>query len=151
MTQLIDRIAADRIAAVKNGLSARRNLLSTLHAEAARVGKDKRNGKSTDDEVLQTIVKFRKNAEEALAACEKAGAAKAAQADALRGEISILGEYLPTQMSREDLQAAISNIVDGLPERSPKAMGQVMAALKAAHGGSYDGKLASELVKEALN
>lgn len=150
MTHLIDRIAADRIAAAKSGLAARRILLSTLHAEAARVGKDKRNDKSTDEEVLQTIVKFRKNAEEALAACEKAGASKATQADALRAEMEILGEYLPAQMSRDDLRAAIAGIVAGLSVRDPKAMGQVMSALKTAHGGSYDGKMASELVREAL-
>ena len=53
-------------------------------------------------------------------------------------------------VSDEALRASVEEIVAGLPERSPKAMGQVMAQLKARHGEAVDMKAASALVKAAL-
>ena len=45
----------------------------------------------------------------------------------------------------------IALIVAGLPERTPKPMGQVMAALKAKHGEALDSRAASARVKAALS
>ena len=53
--------------------------------------------------------------------------------------------------ARTSSHASIAEIVAGLPERSPKAMGQVMAALKARHGDALDSKTASGLVRAALS
>ena len=55
-------------------------------------------------------------------------------------------------LSEAELEASIAAIVAGLPERSPKAMGQVMAALKARHGDALDARgAASVKVKAALS
>lgn len=145
MTTLIDKIREDSIAARKKGDKLAGALLTTLYAEAARVGKDAGNRASTDEEVVRTVRKFLKNAEETLAV------GRADAKEKIETEIRILGGYLPKEMSADELKAAIATTVLGLSDRSPKAMGQVMAALKAAHGGTYDGKLASQLVKEALS
>lgn len=142
---LIDKIRADSIDARKKGDKLAGALLTTLFAEAARVGKDAGNRASTDEEVVKTVRKFLKNAEETLAV------GRADAKDKTLNEIRILNGYLPQEMSAEELKAAIETIVAGLADRSPKAMGQVMAALKAAHGATYDGKLASQLVKESLS
>jgi uncharacterized protein YqeY len=141
---LIEKILQDSIAARKSGEKLKGLLLTTLYAEAARVGKDAGNRSSTDDEVLKTVKKFQKNADETLKVATGEAKAKVEQ------ELAILAGYLPDEMDETALKNAIAVIVEQLPEKSPKAMGQVMAALKAAHGGAYDGKLASNLVKQAL-
>lgn len=150
MSLLIDQIAAQRAAAAKNGDTALRNLLSTLHAEAARIGKDARNEKSTDDEVLKTVQKFMKNAEESVKALEASGRGEDARAEALRQEIRFLSLYLPAQMTEDELRDAIAKAASESGATSVKDMGKVMAVLKAAHAGSYDGAAAARLAKEFL-
>ena len=145
---LIDQIRQDSIDARKKGNKVSGALLTTLFAEAARVGKDAGNRASTDEEVVKTVRKFLKNAEETLAVANS-DISRTEAKERLETEISLLNGYLPQTMSQAELKAAIATIVAGLTP--PKAMGQVMAALKAAHGGAYDGKLASQLVKESLS
>lgn len=123
-----------------------KSLLITLYAEATRVGKDKRNGDTTDDEAVVMIKKFVANCEETQRLLEARGQDSTVQCRVLE----ILRAYLPEQLSREQLEQSIHTIVAELPEKSAKVMGKVMAELKARHGSTYDGKLASELVKAAL-
>ena len=65
-------------------------------------------------------------------------------------ELEILEPYLPRQMTESDLEAAVRVIVTDLGVNDAKVMGQVMAELKARHAGTYDGKLASQVVKSVL-
>ena len=76
--------------------------------------------------------------------------AKGLDAGTQRAEKAILEGYLPRTLPEAELKASIDEIVAGLPERSPKAMGQVMTALKARHGEALDSRTASTLVKAAL-
>jgi uncharacterized protein len=143
---LINQIRSDMITARKGGDSVAKSLLITLYAETVRVGKDKRNGETTDDESVSMVKKFITNCEETLSLLE----ARGQNGDQQRRELEILHTYLPKQLSREELAHAIAVILAELPEKNARAMGQVMAQLKARHGATYDGKLASELVKTAL-
>jgi uncharacterized protein YqeY len=59
-------------------------------------------------------------------------------------EQRVLEAYLPKQMSEADLEAFVV-------ERKSLSMGEIMAALKAAHPGQYDGKLASTVTKRVLS
>ena len=56
---------------------------------------------------------------------------------------AILQDYLPRPLSEAELRASIDEIVAACPSASPKAMGQVMAALKARHGDALDSRAAS--------
>jgi uncharacterized protein YqeY len=61
----------------------------------------------------------------------------------------VTAEFLPKQMTEDELKMAISQMLKG-KEKSPKLMGMLMGILKKEYGGMYDGALASKLVKEAL-
>ena len=138
---LIDRIKEDRLVAMKARDELKKNLLGTLFAAATK------DGKSPDDSaVVKTIRSFLKSIEETAALLQ----ARGLNADAQRAEQAILESYLPQTLGEAELRASIAEIAAGLPERSPKAMGQVMAALKSRHGEALDGKLASGLVRAAL-
>jgi len=139
---LIDTIKADRLAAMKARDDLRKNLLGTLAAAAAK------EAKTPDDAaVVKTIRSFLKSVEETIGLLE----AKGLNAGPQRAERAILEGYLPQALSEAELRASIEAIVAGLPERSPKAMGQVMAALRQRHGDALDGRAASALAKAALS
>ena len=138
---LIDRIREDRLLAMKARDDARKNLLGTLFAAATK------DHKQPDDaSVVRTIRSFVKSLEETVSLVESRGGDAAAQ----RAELAILAGYLPQTLSEAELLASIDAIVAELPDRSPKAMGQVMAALKERHGDALDSRAASALVRSAL-
>jgi uncharacterized protein YqeY len=143
---LIDQIRADMIAARKADDAVAKSLLITLFSEAQMVGKNKRNSVSTDEEVIGVIRKFAANAEET----ERLLQARGQDTQDQRRELEILAAYLPTQMTPQALESAVRAIVSDLGVSGAKAMGAVMAELKARHAGTYDGKQASQVVKSVL-
>ena len=142
---LLAQLKKDALLARKAGDGVRATLFSTLIAEAEMVGKNAGNRESSDDEVQQTIRKFLKNNQEALAVVKDP-----ARRAALEEESAILGGYLPAMASEAEVKAFIAETVAGLADRSPKQMGAVMGALKAKYGSSFDAKQANAWVKEAL-
>jgi uncharacterized protein YqeY len=143
---LIEQIRADMMEARKGSDAVAKSLLVTLYSEAQRVGKDKRNGATTDEEVIGVIRKFAANAEETQRLLQARGQNTINQTR----ELELLITYLPTQMTQEGLESAVRMIVSDLGLSGAKAMGAVMAELKARHAGTYDGKLASQVVKSIL-
>lgn len=143
---LMDRIRDDMIKARKGNDNVAKSLLVTLYAETSMVGKNKRNGDTTDDEAIGMVRKFAANTEETIRLLTERGQPAGAQ----QRELEILQAYLPRQMSRDELCEAIAAIVAEQPEKGAKAMGRVMGELKSRYGATYDGKLASELTKAAL-
>jgi uncharacterized protein YqeY len=138
---LIDRIREARLLAMKARDETRKNLLGTLYAAATK------DDKQPDDAaVVRTARSFVKSLEETVALVESRGGNAASQ----RAELAILADYLPQSLSEQELLASIESIVAALPERSPRAMGQVMAALKQRHGDALDSRAASALVRSAL-
>ena len=65
-------------------------------------------------------------------------------------EIRILQDYLPQQLTPEELQAKIEEIVARVGAQGPKDMGAVMKALQPEVQGRAEGRLVSELVKQRL-
>ncbi len=65
-------------------------------------------------------------------------------------EIEVITEFLPKQLSREDVVAAVRQIVSELGATSMKDMGKVMGAASKQLAGKTEGKLISEIVKEVL-
>ena len=142
---LLAQLKKDSMLARKAADGVRATLLSTLIGEAEMVGKNAGNRESSDDEVQQTIRKFLKNNQEALAVIKDAE-----RRAALEQESVILTAYLPPLASEDEVKAFIGATVAGLAERSPKQMGVVMGALKAKYGTSFDAKQANAWVKAAL-
>ena len=65
-------------------------------------------------------------------------------------QLSILEEYLPKQMSDEDLATLVAAGIAEVGAEGPKDMGKVMGALKQTAGDSVDGRRLSAAVKDAL-
>lgn len=143
---LLKKIQEASLEARKRKDVVRAELLVTLYAEAARIGKDAGNRESTDDEVQRTVRKFVKGVDEFLAVTTDSD-----RRSKLQAEKEVLEALLPRMLSEDELGAAIGGIVAGLTDKTPKAMGTIMAQLKARFGAAYDDATASRLAKAALD
>jgi uncharacterized protein len=104
---------------------------------------------ATDAELLDLLAKMIKQREESEKIYEDAGRAELAKQEA--EEIAIIREYLPKQLSDEDIEAAIAESIAKSGAASVKDMGKVMAELKARYAGQMDFGKASALVKAKLS
>ena len=68
-----------------------------------------------------------------------------------QGEVSILSEYLPKQLSEEDTRKICSQIISSSGASSLKDMGRVMVELKKSHADTIDFSKAGAILKELLN
>lgn len=146
---LINQIKSDNLTARKNRDSATSSVLTTLFSEAANVGKNDGNRQTTDAETVAIVKKFVDRLNETIAALKKQNPTDDRIAVAEQ-ELVVISRYLPTQLTEQQLIAAIDTIITGLLSRDPKQMGVVMKNLKENYGGCYDGALASKLIKQAL-
>ena len=141
MTQA-EQVKADVTAAMKAGDKERVAALRLILSELQKAAKE-----GSDDETtvlrrerkrrVEAATAFRDNDRPELAAAEEA-------------EAAIIEEYLPAEMSDEDLRAIVADAIAQTGATSPKDMGQVMKATMAVVAGRADGKRVSALVGEAL-
>jgi hypothetical protein len=80
---------------------------------------------------------------EAVSFAEKAGRADLVEQN--KAELAVLEAYMPAQMDAAALEAAVRAIAT---EIGSTQIGPLMAELRKRHGGQYDGKLASEIIKK---
>ncbi len=143
---LIERVQQEQIAARKRRDKVAGACLTALLSEARMVGKNAGDRDPTDAEVVQVVRKSLKSASELLDAAAQAGR-DTAQVDA---DIRLLESFLPRQMTEEEIRAAAKDYIEELGISDPKQMGQVMGMLKKNHPGEYDGKTASQIVRDLL-
>ena len=147
---LPERVTEDYKAAMKSGDATRKTTLSGLRAAFKSAEIDARGtDKVVDDAVYQGVIeKEAKKRRESIEEFSKAG--RTDLADKESAELEVLKDYLPEQMTDEELQTMVDDAVAQTGANSPKDMGKVMGVLVPKIAGRADGKLASKLVREAL-
>jgi len=113
---------------------------------AAR-GADRGEGAS-DEQVLEILAKMVKQRQEAATTYEEAGRLELAEQE--RAEILVIEEFLPTQLSDDEIQNAVNEAIAQTGAESLKDMGKVMGALKGKYAGQMDFGKAGGLVKQQL-
>ncbi len=132
---------------MRAGAVHRRDTLSTLRA-ALKNEEIEARGELDETRVQAIINREAKKRREAMTEYGKANRADLAAKE--EAELHILTEFLPAQLSEPELRELVRATVAQVGASSPKDMGQVMKALQPQIAGKADGKLASNLVKEAL-
>lgn len=66
-------------------------------------------------------------------------------------ELEIINEFLPKQLSAEELEVELKKIIAEVGAEGPKDMGKVMGSATKSLAGKADGKLISQLVKSLLS
>lgn len=147
---LFDQVSADIKAAMlakdKVRLQALRGVKKEfLEAKTAKGG----DGELHDDiaiKIIQKMVKQRKESAEIYATQGRPELAENELA-----EVTCLEAYLPKQMSAEELEAALKEIIAQVGASGPSDMGKVMGTATKALAGKAEGKLISETVKKLLS
>ena len=140
---IADRIKADVTAAMKAG---ERKRVTALRLVLSELQKDAKEGAGDELAVLRRERKKRREAEEAY---RTGGRAEQAAAEAF--EAATIEDYLPAELSDDELDALVAAAVTETGASSPRDMGRVIKQVMEAAGGRADGKRVSTKVKEALN
>jgi len=152
MNMLRDSIKAAQVAAMKSGdkprLAAVRLILAKLKDRDIEL-RTSANPPDDDTLVVEVLQKMAKQRRESIDLYVQGGRQELADAEA--GELAVIEEFLPAQMSEAETVAAIERIKAEVGASSVKDMGKVMAELKARHGSQLDMSKASGLVKAALS
>jgi uncharacterized protein YqeY len=151
MSALKDRLRADLTAAIKardelRSSTLRMVLTAITNAEVA--GKQARE--LTDDDVLGVLTSEGKKRREAAEAFEDAG--RAEQAAKERAEFEVLSDYLPEQLTGEEIAALVSEAVESTGARAEgmRALGKVMGALQPKVKGRADGGVVAAEVRKQI-
>jgi uncharacterized protein len=107
------------------------------------------NNELSDEAVMSILAKEAKKRQESADSFHQAGQEDRAQAEA--EEKAIIEAYLPAQLSEDAVRELVTKAIAELDDVSPKAMGQVIAAVKQQAGPTADGALIARLVKEGLS
>jgi uncharacterized protein YqeY len=103
----------------------------------------------SDDDVLRVIAKEAKKRKEAATAFTDAGRPELAAKEV--AELAILEDYLPAQLSDEELASIAARAVEQAGASGMAQMGQVMKAAQAEVAGRADGGRVAAAVKAALS
>ena len=145
---LKERLADDLKSAMKNKDVIRKNVVQFLRAGILQVEKD--NKVTLDDNgVLEVIAKQLKQRKDSLPDYEKSG--RDDLIAGLKAEMDVLMEYLPKQLTEDELKAVIVETIAEVGASSMKDMGKVMAAVKAKTVGRADGRMINEIAKGLLS
>jgi uncharacterized protein YqeY len=148
---LRDSIKAAQVAAMKSGDKTRLGAVRLILAKLKDKDIELRTAANVPDDdvlVVDVLQKMAKQRRESIAMYEQGGRQELADAEA--SELAVIEEFMPSQMSEDEVNAAIAAIIAETGAAGMKDMGKVVAALKAKHGSQLDMGKASGLVKAAL-
>ena len=129
-----DKVALDSLRAVKSQI-----LLLKTEAKGADVSAEQ------EIAILQRMIKQRKDSYEQFVAQNRTDLAEVEAA-----QMKVIEQFLPAQLTAEELEAEIKKIITETGAESIKDLGKVMGTASKALAGKSDGKSISEMVKKLL-
>ncbi len=130
-----DKVALDSLRAVKSQI-----LLLKTEAKGADVSAEQ------EIAILQRMIKQRKDSYEQFVSQNRTDLAEVEAA-----QMKVIEQFLPAQLTAEELEAEIKKIIAETGAESIKDLGKVMATASKALAGKSDGKSISEMVKKLLS
>jgi len=151
---LEEQINQDYIKAMKDRDKVKSSTLSFLRAQMKNIFIEKRAGNADlqslpDSDIMAVIKKQIKQRQDSIVQYEKGGREDLASKES--AELTILKEYLPEEMSEQELEVLVAGAIEETQAESMKDMGKVMKVLTSKVQGRADNKLISEKVKRTLS
>ncbi|MFP4287986.1 MAG: GatB/YqeY domain-containing protein [Bacteroidales bacterium] len=147
---LIQNIDADikkaMLAKEKDKLEALRAVKNAILLQRTEKGASEELDEQTELKILQKLVKQRKESAEIY---HEKGRTEMAEQEMQQAEV--IQQYLPEQMSEDQIKEKIKQIVDQTGASSMKDMGKVMGVASKQLAGKADNKIISQIVKEILS
>jgi uncharacterized protein YqeY len=101
-----------------------------------------------DDKVIELFAKEAKKRQESADLYQQGGGQERAEAEL--AEKAVIEKYLPAQLSEDEIEAIIDEVIQDMGASSMQSMGQVIGAVKQKTGAAADGAVIARLVKEKL-
>ena len=149
---LKERLRSDLTAAIRDRDKIRSGtirMVLTAITEAEVAGSEA--VELSDQQVLDVVIGEAKKRREAEAAYANAGRTELAEKE--RAESTVLADYLPQQLTREEIAAVVADAIasTGAAELGMKGMGKVMAQVTPQTKGKADGSVVAAEVKRQLS
>lgn len=145
---LKEKLLEDLKESMKGKNVIRKNVVQMVRAAILQIEKDKKIEVS-DSQIVEIIAKEAKKRKDALEDYQKSG--REDLIEQMNQEIKILNEYLPKQLTEEELTQKMQEIITELGATSIKDIGAVMKKAKETIGAAADGKAINEVAKKILN
>jgi uncharacterized protein len=144
---LKERLLEDLKVAMRDKDVIKKNTVQMARAAVLQVEKD---GKITldDDGVIDIIAKELKKRRDSLPEYEKSG--RVDLIDNLKKEIDVLLQYLPQQLTEEELELIVKQAIQETGASTAKDTGKIMQAVMPKVKGRADGKMINQIVKKIL-
>ena len=144
---LKEKLLNDLKECMKDKNVIRKNTVQMIRAAILQVEKDKAI-ELNDEQIIEIIAKEAKKRKDAEADFEKSGRADLINQN--KEELAILTEYLPKQLTVQEVEEKVKEVIAETGATSIKDMGIVMKTAKEKIGAAADGKTISEAVKRLL-
>ena len=145
---LKEKLMEDLKSAMKEKNEIKKNTVTMIKAAVLQVEKDKQI-QLDDAQIVDIISKEAKKRKDALVEFEKSG--RQDLVDQTNKELEVIKEYLPEELSVEELEKIIEETITEVGAVDMKDMGKVMQAVKSKTTGRADGKTINEIVKKKLS
>lgn len=145
---LSEKINNDLKEAMKNKDSFRLGVIRMIKG-AMQLAKPNPREELTDDDVVKVIAKQIKMRKDAITQFEEAG--RTDLVDQNKKEIAILEEYMPEQLSEEEIIKIIDKVFEEVQPTSMKDIGMIMKSISPLVKGKADMSLVNKLIKERLS
>jgi len=146
---LNEKIFNDYKEAMKARDSLKSSVLSFLRSDMLNLATAKKKDKLDDLEIVTVIKKQIKQRQDSIEQFTKG--ARLEMADKEKKELDILKNYLPPELSVEEIKRLIEEVVITIGANGVKDMGRLMKELTQKTAGKADGRLVSDLVKQRLS
>ncbi|MDD5486636.1 MAG: GatB/YqeY domain-containing protein [Dehalococcoidales bacterium] len=144
---LKNRLSEELKTALKAGDKCRLSVIR-LTLAAIKNAEIAKRGDLTEPETLDVISRECKKRAESIEAFEKGN--RQDLADKEKEELAVLKVYLPEQLSREEITAAVKEVIEATGAKTMAEKGKVMGMLMPKMRGKADGRLVNEVVEELL-
>jgi uncharacterized protein len=143
MSEMLKHIQDDMIRSMKSGEKARKDVLSQLISRAKLIAKNDKNREVTDRDVIQAVEKTVKDVNDTKQFAIQANR----EVTKFDFEISIVSQYLPQQLTKEELTSIVTSLVREGPE-GKAVRGFVMKNMNADYKGKFNPQDVNQILSD---
>ena len=147
--ELKEKINKDYLAAFKSKNLPAKSALSMLKAKITEAEKANGNKELNDSEIMKLIISTVKQRSQSIEDFKKAGREDLVATE--EAELVAVKEYLPKQLSDEEIRSIVTQILRGISDDNPnKKIGMCMGSFTKTYAGQADSKRVMEIIKETI-
>jgi uncharacterized protein len=146
---LEQKVSQEMNSAVKSGDKIRLETMRSIRAAIIEFNKSGIDREMTPEDEIKIIQNQAKKRRESIEMFKLGNRTELAEKES--AELKILEEFLPKQLSEDEIKEIVNNIIKETGATSMKDIGKVMPATMKQLAGKGDGKLVQQLVKDLLS